>query len=67
MPTVSKQIADEIVQKDGHYADDPRVYRIVEYTNAWGGKGYGLEYESNIGNYQESYYIRDPRVYWSAT
>lgn len=36
MATVSKDLADKLVAQNGYYADDPRVMRIVEYTNAWG-------------------------------
>ena len=27
----SKQIIDEIIQRNGYYEDDPRAYMIVEY------------------------------------
>ena len=67
MPTVSKKLADEIVARNGYYADDPRVLRIVEYTNAFGsGLSYGLEYAGHVGMYAESDFVRYPKVYWSA-
>lgn len=66
MATVSKELADTLVQNDGHYADDPRVSRIIEYTNAWGGTAYGLEYPGQEGKYSPSDYVNNPRVYWEA-
>lgn len=66
MATVSKYFADIIVAGDGYYSDDPRVYRIVEYTDMGGKLAYGLEYRHQVGKYAESAYIRNPRVYWQA-
>lgn len=66
MATVDKQMADEMVQLNGQYADDPPVLRIVEYDNAWGGVSYGLEYERDLGKYSTSEFVRNPRVYWRA-
>lgn len=66
MATVSKDLADELVFGDGYYSDDPRVVRIVEYTNAWGGQSFGLEYEGQLGKYSESEYVQSPKVYWQA-
>jgi len=66
MGTVSERIAKQIAENDGHYCDDPRVARIVEYTNSWGGLAYGLEYAHEIGRYAESEFVRNPRVYWQA-
>ena len=66
MPTISKELADRIVANNGYYANDPRVMRIVEYTNAWGKLAYGIEYEWGVGKYHESQYVINPRVYWEA-
>lgn len=66
MGTVSKSIADKIKSADGYYGDDPRVHRIVEYTDMGGKQAYGLEYEHQIGKYAESVYVRNPKVYWEA-
>jgi len=57
---------DRIVASNGYYMDDPRVVRIVEYTNAWGGLAYGIEYGHQLGKYAESEYVRNPKVYWKA-
>ena len=66
MGTVTREMAEEIAAANGHYFDDPRVYRIVEYTNASGGTAYGLEYRQDIGRYQASEYVINPRVFWEA-
>lgn len=66
MATVSKHRADKLIALDGYYADNPRVLRIVEYDNAWGGVGYGLEYAYNLGRYSPSEFVRNPRIYWEA-
>lgn len=66
MATVSKDFADRIKAKDGYYLDDPRVMRIVEYTNAWGNPAYGIEYSRDLGKYHASEYVIDPKVYWEA-
>jgi hypothetical protein len=66
MATVSKELADQLVAGDGYYADDTRVLRIVEYTNAWGKLAYGIEYAGQVGKYAESEYVNSPKVYWSA-
>lgn len=66
MATVSKDLADKIKNADGYYADDPRVYRIVEYTDMGGKQAYGIEYEHQIGKYAESPYVKSPKVYWEA-
>jgi len=66
MATVSKELAYKLAANDGYYSDDPRVLRIVQYTNAWGGEAYGIEYEGQIGKYSESEYVIDPKLYWQA-
>jgi hypothetical protein len=66
MATVDKDLADKLVANNGYYADDPRVQRIIKYDNAWGGIGYGLEYEGQIGKYSSSEYVNNPRIYWQA-
>jgi hypothetical protein len=64
MATVSKQIADEIKANNGYYSDDPRVHRIIEYTNMAGKQAYALEYPHEIGRYNPSEFVRNPKVYW---
>lgn len=66
MATVNKPLADQIKAADGYYSDDPRVTSIIEYDNAWGGVGYGLNYEGRENRYYPSEFVRNPRVYWEA-
>jgi len=65
MSTLSKQTADDIIA--GKYADDQPT-RIVEFTNAWGKKAYGLTCGREDKNkyLYESEYIRNPQIYWDA-
>lgn len=73
MSTVDKEFADKMVACRGvMYPDDPfepPVIRIVEYTNAWGGKGYGLTFQGQDPNkyMRASEYVIEPRVYWEKT
>ena len=72
MATVNKEIADMIIDGDGFYLDDPHVYKIVEYDNAWGGVGYGLIYTFTVCAqpshlFIPSPYVRNPRTYWQAS
>ena len=66
MATVAKETADQLVASNGYYSDDPRVARIVEYTNMAGQLAYGIEYPHQLGKYAESEFVRNPRVYWEA-
>ena len=66
MATVDKTLANELVAMGGYYRDDPRVIRVVEYTNAWGKLAYGLEYEGQLGKYSPSEYVINPKTYWEA-
>lgn len=66
MSTISKELANVIARNGGYFADDPRVLRIVQYTNAWGGEAYGIEYEGQVGKYGPSDYVNNPKVYWEA-
>lgn len=65
MATVGFELAHKIAKADGYYMDDPRVVRIVEYTDIGGKLAYGLEYEHQRGKYVASPYVRNPKVFWS--
>lgn len=67
MATVSKSLADKLIANNGYYADDPRVVRIVEYTDMGGKQAYGIEYPGQLGKYAESPYIHNPKVIWLAS
>lgn len=70
MSTVDKGFADKMVKCGGvMYPDDPfepPVNRIVEYTNAWGKKAYGMTFEGQDADkyMRPSEYVIEPRVYW---
>lgn len=64
MATVDKRLADILIANNGYYEDDPRIVRIIEYDNAFGGVSYGLEHVHEVGKYAESEFVRNPRVYW---
>lgn len=71
MATVNKDIADKLIAGNGRIdpedtPDNPWAIRIVEYDNAWGGKGYGVTFEGeNPHRYlQESQYVRNPKIIW---
>lgn len=66
MATVDKVTADRLKEADGYYEDDPRVLRIVEYTDMGGKLAYGIEYPGQLGKYAESAFVRSPRTYWEA-
>jgi len=67
MATVDYKLAMELIAKDGYYKDDPRVQKIVEYTNAWGGKGYGVTWpDDNPDRYSASEFVIDPKTIWEA-
>ena len=68
MSTVSKDIADEVIQHNGTYPGDehlPPYVRIVEYTNDFNGAlAYGLETAQDKGKYHSSPFCHNPRIYW---
>jgi len=65
MATIEHDLAMELIAKDGYYLNDPRVQRIVEYTNGWGGKSYGVTWQGeNRDRYRESEFVIKPRVIW---
>ena len=68
MSTVNKELAEEIMKLDGYYSDDPRVMQIVQYVNNWGGDAYAILYAEDVklNRYEESEYVRNPQIIWSA-
>jgi len=64
----SKEIIDKIIAAKGRqYEDEPAVYMIVEYTNAWGNIAYGVTWENEPAQARtryltETYYVRNPKV-----
>jgi hypothetical protein len=64
MPTVSKEIADQIIANKGHYGGDPVVLVIIEYDNMFDGTpSYGLCYSTrDVQGYLTSRAVLNPRV-----
>lgn len=67
MATVGEKIAKEIIAADGYYGDDPRVARVIEYTNMVGAQAWAIEYAHEVGRYAPSVYVRNPQVRWEAS
>lgn len=63
MSTVSKKIADEII--DGKYPED-RAVKIVRYQNCFDGTdSYGVIFEGEpLDKYAASEYVINPCTYW---
>lgn len=64
MATIGLELAEIIKAANGYYMDDPRVHRIVEYTDMGGRQAFGLEYEHQIGKYARSPFIVNPKVFF---
>ena len=67
MATINdRRIIQQLVNNDGRYEDDTPVVRIVEYTNAWGRRTWGVSYgEHEREKYmQESEFISFPVIIW---
>lgn len=67
MPTISKQIADDLIAGNGMYpGDHVRVIKIVKYQNVFNGTdAYGAIYEGQSPDlYAETEYVRNPVLYW---
>lgn len=63
----NKKIIDELIANDGYYEDDKRIYKIVEYTNMYGVRTWGVTWISNKDREKyliESEFIRNPKVIW---
>jgi hypothetical protein len=67
----NKEMILKIIANDGYYEGDPRVYMIVEYTNAWGNITYGVTWTNERKEIRDRYliasqYIKNPIVLWKA-
>lgn len=76
MATVDKSFADRLIKgngwidgnSDNSMGDNPRCTLIVEYTNAWGTRAYGLTFEGedDLKYLRPTEYVKSPLVYWEA-
>lgn len=75
MATVDKEFADKLIAGNGFHPDcpddgspdNPQAVKIVEYDNAWGGKGYGVIFAGDrMPNRYEhaTEYVQNPHVIW---
>jgi hypothetical protein len=65
----SKDIIDRLIECDGYYDGDERVYAIVEYTNAYGNITYGVTWPRENGRktrymIDQPPYVNNPKVIW---
>lgn len=61
-----KGMIDELIKNNGHYEDDPQVYMIVEYTNAYGNKTWGVTWVNEPVQFKtkylnESQFVQNPK------
>jgi len=72
MATVdSKNTIDKLIENDGYFEDDPRAHMIVEYTNAYGTRTWGVTWSNESPERRERYlieskYVKGPKVIWKA-
>lgn len=64
-----KTLIDKLIAANGFFEDDPQVAQIVEYTNSFGNKTYGVTWSNESPERQrryeeETYYVREPKVIW---
>ena len=67
----NKKMIDEMIAANGYYMDDPRVAKIVEYTNAYGKQTWGVTWSSEHPDSQNKYlknspFIHNPKLIWEA-
>ena len=68
----NEKVIKGLIELDGYYMNDPRVYQIVEYTTYEGKQAWGVTWENEpinrIRRYEiPSTYVIAPKVIWSQT
>lgn len=72
MGTVSSsKFVQELINKNGYFPDDPRVYQIVKYENVFGRMIYGITWENESEDRKHRYeieteYVIRPKIIWRA-
>ena len=67
MATVDKSTAMDIIARDGYYPGDPRVTKVLSYTNNWGSTSYAIVYpQENQLRYELSADCHNVVVMWTA-
>ncbi len=70
MATIDSQsLIQKLIDQDGYFETDPRVYQIVEYVNQYGNKTWGVTWTNEPKDRQnryliESQYVRAPKIIW---
>ena len=66
MSSVSRAIADKVVERNGRYSTDPLCIGVIEYANIFdGGLTYKLVYKGQDIEYvQSTIACQSSRVYW---
>jgi hypothetical protein len=67
----NKELIDTIIAQNGYFEDDPRVYQIVEYRNAYGNIAWGVTWINETMDrreryLKETYYVRRPKLIWKS-
>jgi len=67
----SVETIKELIEHDGYFEDDPRVFQIVRYTNYNGNVSYGVTWENEPARAQRRYeletkYVIRPEIIWRA-
>lgn len=66
----NRNLIVSIITNNGYYDDDPRVYMIVEYTNSYGNRTWGVTWETDRDKDKylvETEFVLNPRVIWKAS
>lgn len=68
MATVSKHIAEELIANDGYYPGDPRVSKVVQYSNDFNGElAWAIVYpHEDQMRYETSPACHNVKVLWQA-
>jgi len=67
MATVDKSTADELIASNGFYPGDPRISKIVRYTNQWDNECYAIVYPfEDQYRYEKSAHCTDVVTIWQA-
>jgi hypothetical protein len=68
MSTIDDEsLIKKLIENDGYYEGDPRVYQIVKYKNAWGNITWGVTWENEPHPHRYEFpteYVNNPVVIW---
>ena len=66
----NEQLIKKLIENDGYYEGDPQVYLIVEYTNAYGNKTWGVTWSNELPERRLRYlipteFVQNPKIIWA--